>query len=206
MEYKAMIPEKTKNYDLPDSYENIEKTLITADEILSDAVKNAKTLFHSPTVSSLENSKIVSRVMVLREFDLEKRFMRFHTDYRAPKIKQFKNNSVASVVGYDPILKVQLKLQGKIEPHYQNSVTRKAWDGSTTRSKKCYLVKGGSSFEIDNPREYDLKDGNIDDGYINFSVLIFIFDSLEFLHLKSSGHRRALHSWDPNLNSTWLVP
>jgi len=55
MEYKAMIPEKTQNYDLPDSYENIEKTLITADEILSDAVKNAKTLFHSPTVSSLEN-------------------------------------------------------------------------------------------------------------------------------------------------------
>ena len=90
MEYKAMIPEKSSNYDLPDSYENIEKTLITADQILSDAVGNAKTLFHSPTVSSIENSKIVSRVMVLREFDLEKRFMRFHTDYRAPKIKQYK--------------------------------------------------------------------------------------------------------------------
>ena len=83
--------------------------MITADQILSDAVGNAKTLFHSPTVSSIENSKIVSRVMVLREFDLEKRFMRFHTDYIATKIKQFKNNSIASVVGYDPILKVQIK-------------------------------------------------------------------------------------------------
>ena len=206
MEYEAMIPEKSSNYDLPDSYENIEKTLITADQILSDAVGNAKTLFHSPTVSSIENSKIVSRVMVLREFDLEKRFMRFHTDYRAPKIKQFKNNSIASVVGYDPILKVQIKLQGNIKPHHQNSVTRNAWDGSTTRSKKCYSVKGGSSFKIDNPSEYDLKNGNIDDGYINFAVLIFTFDSLEFLHLKSSGHRRALHTWNDRYASQWLVP
>ena len=135
-----MIPAKSSNYDLPDSYDNIEQTLITADQILSDAVENAKTLFHSPTVSSIEDSKIVSRVMVLREFNLKERFMRFHTDYRAPKIKQYKQNSTATVLGYDPILKVQIKLQGKIESHYHNSVTRNAWDGSTTRSKKCYSV------------------------------------------------------------------
>ena len=142
-----MIPAKSSNYDLPDSYDNIEQTLITADQILSDAVENAKTLFHSPTVSSIEDSKIVSRVMVLREFNLKDRFMRFHTDYRAPKIKQYKKNSTASVLGYDPILKVQIKLQGTIESHYHNSVTRNAWDGSTTRSKKCYSVRGGSSFK-----------------------------------------------------------
>ena len=206
MESKAMIPEKSSNYDLPDSYENIEQTLITADQILSDAVENAKTLFHSPTVSSIEDSKIVSRVMVLREFNLKERFMRFHTDYRAPKIKQFKNNSTASVVGYDPILKVQIKLQGTIEPHYHNSVTRNAWDGSTTRSKKCYSVRGGSSFKIDNPREYDLKDGNIEDGYMNFAVLIFKFDSLEFLHLKVLDIEEPFIHGMISYKSSWLVP
>ncbi|MEL1227210.1 MAG: pyridoxamine 5'-phosphate oxidase [Candidatus Neomarinimicrobiota bacterium] len=206
MEYKEMIPEKSPNYDLPDSYNNIEQTLITADQILSDAVGNAKTLFHSPTVSSIEDSKIVSRVMVLREFDLKKRFMRFHTDYRAPKIKQFKNNSTATVLGYDPILKVQIKLQGTIESHYHNSVTRNAWDNSSTRSKKCYSVRGGSSFKIGDPSQYDLKDGNLEDGYMNFAVLIFQFNSLEFLHLKSSGHRRAIHTWDDVYKSSWLVP
>ena len=201
-----MIPEKSSNYDFPDSYDSIEKTLITADQILSDAVENAKTLFHSPIVSSIEDSKIVSRVMVLREFNLKERFMRFHTDYRAPKIKQYKKNNTATVLGYDPILKVQIKLQGTIESHYHNSITRSAWDGSTTRSKKCYSVKDGSSFVIDNPDEYDLKDGKIEDGYMNFAVLIFKFDSLEFLHLKSSGHRRAIHSWDGKYKSQWLVP
>ena len=206
MEYKEMIPEKSPNYNLPDLYDSIEQTLITADQILSDAVENAKTLFHSPTVSSIENSKIVSRVMVLREFDLKKRFMRFHTDYRAPKIKQFKNNNTATVLGYDPILKVQIKLQGTIESHYHNSVTRNAWDNSSTRSKKCYSVRGGSSFKIDDPNQYDLKDGNLEDGYMNFAVLIFQFDSLEFLHLKSSGHRRAIHTWNDVYKSSWLVP
>jgi pyridoxamine 5'-phosphate oxidase len=201
-----MIPEPIAGLDLPDSYDDINQTLKISDMILTNAVGNAKTLFHSPTVSSIGESGINSRVMVLREFNLKKRFMRFHTDYRAPKIKQYKKNNIASVLCYDPILKIQIKLQGIIDVNYHNSITRSAWDGSTTRSKKCYSVKGGSSLKISNPGEYDLKDGNIEDGYMNFAVLIFSFTTLEFLHLKSSGHRRALHTWDDKLQSSWLVP
>ena len=200
-----MIPEPIAGLDLPDSYDDINQTLKISDMILTNAVGNAKTLFHSPTVSSIDESGINSRVMVLREFNLKKRFMRFHTDYRAPKIKQYKKNNIASVLCYDPILKIQIKLQGIIDVNYHNSITRSAWDGSTTRSKKCYSVKGGSSLKISNPVEYDLKDGNIEDGYMNFAVLIFSFTTLEFLHLKSSGHRRALHTWDDKLQSSWLV-
>ena len=201
-----MIPEPIAGLDLPESYDDINQTLKISDMILTNAVGNAKTLFHSPTVSSIDESGINSRVMVLREFNLKKRFMRFHTDYRAPKIKQYKKNNIASVLCYDPILKIQIKLQGIIDVNYHNSITRSAWDGSTTRSKKCYSVKGGSSLKISNPVEYDLKDGNIEDGYMNFAVLIFSFTTLEFLHLKSSGHRRALHTWDDKLQSSWLVP
>ena len=201
-----MIPEPIAGLNLPDSYDDINQTLKISDMILTNAVENAKTLFHSPTVSSIDESGINSRVMVLREFNLKKRFMRFHTDYRAPKIKQYKKNNIASVLCYDPILKIQIKLQGIIDVNYHNSITRSAWDGSTTRSKKCYSVKGGSSLKISNPVEYDLKDGNIEDGYMNFAVLIFSFTTLEFLHLKSSGHRRALHTWDDKLQSSWLVP
>ena len=201
-----MIPEPIAGLDLPDSYDDINQTLKISDMILTNAVGNAKTLFHSPTVSSIDESGINSRVMVLREFNLKKRFMRFHTDYRAPKIKQYKKNNIASVLCYDPILKIQIKLQGTITVNHHNSITRSAWDGSTTRSKKCYSVKGGSSLKISNPAEYDLKDGNIEDGYMNFAVLIFSFTTLEFLHLKSSGHRRALHTWGDKLQSSWLVP
>ena len=192
--------------DIPDSYSTLEETLQVADSILSDAVDNSKTLFHTLVVSSFDESKISSRVMVLREFDINKRIMRFHTDYRAPKIKQFSNKSIATVVGYDPNIKVQIKLHGKINVHQNNDISQKAWEASTNRSRKCYSVKGGSSKLIENPNEYDIKEYDAEDGYKNFSVLIFSFDSLEFLYLKRSGHRRAIHSWDDDLVSSWLVP
>ena len=192
--------------DIPDSYTTLEETLQVADSILSDAVINSKTLFHTLVVSSFDGSKISSRVMVLREFDINKRIMRFHTDYRAPKIKQFSNKSIATVVGYDPNIKVQIKLHGNINVHQNNDISQKAWEASTNRSRKCYSVRGGSSKLIENPNEYDIKEYDAEDGYKNFSVLIFSFDSLEFLYLKRSGHRRAIHSWDDDLVSSWLVP
>ena len=90
--------------------------------------------------------------------------------------------------------------------HLKDDVAMASWNESTTRSKKCYSVEGGSSLEIDNPAEYDIRDVNIEDGYLNFAVIKFTYTSLEFLYLKSSGHRRALHSWDEELTSNWLVP
>ena len=191
---------------IPDSYDQISETLRTAELILDDAVENAKTLFHTLVLSSHDEDKIVSRVVVLREFNPKERYLRFHTDARAPKIKHFKKNSNASLLGYDPALKIQLKLQGSVDVYFNDDVTKSSWNESTTRSKKCYSVEGGSSLKIENPSEYDLKDGNIEDGYLNFAVLKFKYTSLEFLYLKSSGHRRAIHSWNEGLVSNWLVP
>ena len=191
---------------IPDSYDQISDTLGTAELILDDAVENAKTLFHTLVLSSHDEDKIVSRVVVLREFNSKERYLRFHTDARAPKIKHFKKNSNASLLGYDPALKIQLKLQGSVDVYFNDDVTKLSWNESTTRSKKCYSVEGGSSLKIENPSEYDLKDGNIEDGYLNFAVLKFKYTSLEFLYLKSSGHRRAIHSWNEGLVSNWLVP
>ena len=191
---------------LPDEYNEISQTLESANLILTNAVENAKTLFHTLAVSSIDNNQIATRVMVLREFNIKERYIRFHTDYRAAKIDHYSENNSASVLGYDPNLKIQIKLQGSIAVHYNDHVTQAAWEGSTTRSKKCYSVKGGSTLEISDPKEYDLKDGNIEDGYKNFAVLKFSFNNLEFLHLKSSGHSRALHSWNEYFSSTWIVP
>ena len=74
--------------NLPDNYSKLEDTLTTADKILTKAVDDSKTLFHTMVVSSFDGEKISSRVMVLREFDIKRKIMRFHTDYRAPKIQQ----------------------------------------------------------------------------------------------------------------------
>ena len=191
---------------VPDSYNNISETLDTADKILTDAVDNSSTLFHTLAVSLFDGKKVSSRVMVLREFDLKKRIMRFHTDHRAEKIQYISNQSSVSVLGYDPALKVQLKLHGNIDVHYDDEITQMAWEGSSNRSKKCYTVKGGSSKQIKEPSDYDIQEFEPESGYKNFSVLIFSFNSLEYLYLKRSGHRRAIHKWDDEYNCSWLVP
>ena len=191
---------------LPNLYKNIDETLESAKLILSEAVPNTQTLFHTPVVSTIHENKIVSRVMVLREFNFDKKILRFHTDNRAAKIDNITKNSSSTVIGYDPDLKIQIKMQGHTEVHIDDEVAKMAWNESTPRSKKCYSVKGGSTKEIEDPQDYDIQDFIVEDGYKNFAVLIFKFQSLEFLYLKSSGHRRAIHKWDDNQTSTWLVP
>ena len=191
---------------LPNLYKNIDETLESAKLILSEAVPNPQTLFHTPVVSTINENKIVSRVMVLREFNFDKKILRFHTDNRAAKIDNITKNSSSTVIGYDPDLKIQIKMQGHTEVHIDDEVAKMAWNESTPRSKKCYSVKGGSTKEIEDPQDYDIQDFIVEDGYKNFAVLIFKFQSLEFLYLKSSGHRRAIHKWDDNQTSTWLVP
>jgi hypothetical protein len=191
---------------LPDSYSNIDETLESAKLILSEAVPNTQTLFHTPVVSTIHENKIVSRVMVLREFNFDNKILRFHTDNRAAKVDNITKNSSSTVIGYDPDLKIQIKMQGHTKVHIDDEVAKMAWNESTPRSKKCYSVKGGSTKEIDDPQDYDIQNFIVEDGYKNFAVLIFKFQSLEFLYLKSSGHRRAIHKWDDNQTSTWLVP
>ena len=191
---------------LPDSYSHIDETLDSAKLILSEAVSNTQTLFHTPVVSTMNENKIVSRVMVLREFNFDKKILRFHTDNRAAKIDNLTKNPSSTVIGYDADLKIQIKMQGHAKVHTDDEVAKIAWNESTPRSKKCYSVKGGSSKKIENPGDYDITNFEVEDGYQNFAVIIFNFLSLEFLYLKSSGHRRALHDWYDDYSSTWLVP
>ena len=191
---------------LPDSYSHIDETLDSAKLILSEAVSNTQTLFHTPVVSTINENKIVSRVMVLREFNFDKKILRFHTDNRAAKIDNLTKNPSSTVIGYDADLKIQIKMQGHAKVHIDDEVAKIAWNESTPRSKKCYSVKGGSSKKIENPGDYDITNFEVEDGYQNFAVIIFNFLSLEFLYLKSSGHRRALHDWNDDYSSTWLVP
>ena len=52
------------------------------------------------------------------------------------------------------ILKIQIKLQGKIRVHHDDEVTELAWKESNGRSKKCYSIKDGSTKEISSCRSW----------------------------------------------------
>ena len=51
---------------LPEHYERLEETLEASMKILEDAIENRRNLFHTPVLSTFSDSKINSRVIVLR--------------------------------------------------------------------------------------------------------------------------------------------
>ncbi len=194
---------------LPEHYETLEETLEASIKVLENAVENRRSLFHTPVLSTFSDSKINSRVIVLRAFDPEKRILRIHSDSRSRKIKDVSENSDATLLGYDPGLKIQLKLHGSIDTHYQDNIADLAWRDSQEMSKVCYSISESPGKEIDDPGKYDVDSENINlnEGYKNFAVINFHFNSLEFLYLRSSGHRRSIHLWETEeLRSNWMVP
>ena len=194
---------------LPEEYKTLKETLDASFKVLENAIENRRNLFHTPVLSTISDSKINSRVIVLRGFDPEKRALRIHTDSRSRKIKDISENSDATLLGYDPGLKIQLKLHGSIDTHYQDKIADLAWRDSQEMSKVCYSVSESPGKKIDDPRNYDVdsENININEGYKNFAVINFHFNSLEFLYLRSSGHRRSIHVWETEeLRSNWMVP
>ena len=192
-----------------DFYNSLELTLLEAENLISDGVENSKSMFHTPVLSSFVEKTISTRTVVLREFDSKNRMLRFHTDSRSGKIEELKENSISSVHGYDPDLKVQIRLKGKTSLHIDNEISKKAWAESREMSKMCYSVKDSPGNKISSPEPFDLikEEIDIELGYNNFAVLHFSYDSLEFLFLKGAGHRRSLFDWSSDqLESSWLIP
>ena len=192
-----------------DFYNSLELTLLEAENLISDGVENSKSMFHTPVLSSFVEKTISTRTVVLREFDSKNRTLRFHTDSRSGKIEELKENSISSVHGYDPDLKVQIRLKGKTSLHVNNEISKKAWAESREMSKMCYSVKDSPGNKISSPEPFDLikEEIDIELGYNNFAVLHFSYDSLEFLFLKGAGHRRSLFDWSSDqLESSWLIP
>ena len=192
-----------------DFYNSLELTLLEAENLISDGVENSKSMFHTPVLSSFVEKTISTRTVVLREFDSKNRTLRFHTDSRSGKIEELKENSISSVHGYDPDLKVQIRLKGKTSLHIDNEISKKAWAESREMSKMCYSVKDSPGNKISSPEPFDLikEEIDIELGYHNFAVLHFSYDSLEFLFLKGAGHRRSLFDWSSDqLESSWLIP
>jgi hypothetical protein len=192
-----------------DFYNSLELTLLEAENLISDGVENTKSMFHTPVLSSFVEKTISTRTVVLRDFDSKNRTLRFHTDSRSGKIEELNENSISSVHGYDPDLKLQIRLKGKTSLHIDNEISKKAWAESREMSKMCYSVKDSPGNKISSPEPFDLikEEINIELGYNNFAVLHFSYDSLEFLFLKGAGHRRSLFDWSSDqLESSWLIP
>jgi pyridoxamine 5'-phosphate oxidase len=202
----------------PDFYNDLNLSFDKAWQIIEPGATQRISAAHTPVVATIGTDGLPQqRIMVLREADRAKRFLRFHTDARSTKIGEVRSGALASVLMYDPVEKMQLRLTGFVTVQTDGEGVDDAWLDSTVFARRCYMAEHAPGdlaemptsglpdwIEGKKPVESDLIDARA-----NFALLWLEIGSIEWLYLANAGHRRARWQWDDaiqNWSGRWLVP
>jgi pyridoxamine 5'-phosphate oxidase len=190
-------------------YNNIKKLLTTG-------AKSRKHAFHTPIFSNSNHDYTTeSRVVVLRKFDESSLKLTFNTDMRSPKIINLQKNNNSFFVFYDPEIKIQLRIKTQSFINNKNQLTKDSWEQTRLFSRKCYLTEKAPSSKTNIPEDglpiklkgIDPDEKESENGYDNFAVIENNILNIDWLYLKSSGHRRL----NINFNNSktlfeWIIP
>lgn len=201
----------------PEDLPALEKQLWTW---LEDAVPSAQHPFHVLAFSTVHTGDLVlslprTRTVVLRHADRTQAEISCHTDLRSEKIVELRENPHVAWHGYDPALKIQLRLEGTSALHHGDEIARAAWERSALSSRRCYTAprapgsitsrpESGLPPHLENrvPTEEESETG-----WPFFAVIVTRLERLEALHLAATGHRRARFTRQENsFAGEWLIP
>ena len=195
---------------------NFESIFKEIKNLLYLGANNRKHSFHTPTFSNISmKMTLESRIVVLRKFDEEKLLLNFHTDFRSPKILDLKKNNNSSFLFYDHSIKIQLRIKTISSINNQNEIAKQSWDLTQLSSRKCYLTKKRPSSKTNIPEDglpkhlqgIDPKKNESEQGYNNFTVIQNKIESIDWLYLNYSGHKRLSINFKNNIPEfSWLIP
>ena len=189
---------------LPGHAGDLDATLQAALAMLARGVADRRHPFHTPVLGTVgRDGGPRLRTLVLRAFDAATRTLRLHTDIRAGKTAEIAAEPRASLLGYDPAQRVQLRIEGHATLHSDDAVADSGWAASRDFSRMCYAIEPGPGQPVGAPPPAPL---DPEAGRAHFGVIALRFDRLEWLWLASTGHQRALFRWDGGTSATWLVP
>lgn len=203
---------------LPDFYNDLDLSFTKAWDLIEPGASKRSSPAHTPVVGSVDAAGLSQlRVMVLREADRSTRRLRFHTDSRSAKIKDFAIDDRVSILMYDAAEKLQLRLFGTASVQTKGAAVDAAWENSTTFARRCYMAENAPGIESDLPTSglpawiegRQPMEEQLGEARANFAILWCDITEMEWLYLANAGHRRARWTWDGSLQSwsgCWLVP
>jgi hypothetical protein len=173
---------------------------------LAEGAADPASLWHTPTLANIDAQNVVSqRSVVLRAWDSATRCAEIHTDTRSAKFEALRHDPRASLHGWDPQRRVQLRLRGQVQVHAHDPVARAAWVALRPASRATYTVVPGPGAMLLAPGE--TREVSEIEGFGVFCVLKLTVSELEWLHLEQGSQARAQFRWDNGtINSMWLVP
>ena len=186
----------------------------TLDAILDDASRrlakaagDRRSPMHTPVVATGDAD---ARVMVLRAFS--EWSLRFHTDFRAPKVEVIAGDPRVGVLFYDKAENVQIRLRGTARIERDGPVADAAWEDGPNFARRCYLGEGPgtvtqtassglpAAFEGGEPTNEELIPARS-----NFAVMLIELTELDWFSLSHEGHRRAQFDLARG-TSRWVTP
>lgn len=190
-------------------YNDLDVILKKAWSVLSDGVHKAASPYHVINVATLGNDLTPRiRSVVLRGFDEPARTLRFHTDARSAKASEIARAKTLAVHVYAKDEKIQLRMACRGTVHSCDDVSQEAWRLTKKMSRECYRQLQGPGTVVPSCDSVALGDGNDSDtAYTNFAAVVARIETLEWLYLSASGHRRALFDWRGGSSTrVWLAP
>lgn len=160
----------------------------------------AKHGFHQPILSTVDlQGEPSSRVVVLRHADRNAGTVACHTDARSPKVEHIRSAPTAAWCFYDATRRIQIRATGTCSIHSGDQIADERWDGSPTRSRRCYLAPSipGERCESPSPNlpielhRRDPSEAESQAGRVNFAVIRCTLRKLDYLELHHDGHVRA---------------
>ena len=176
---------------------------------LFQGVKDRKSDFHLLTLSTVdEYDQPQARTIVMRDFNSEKRTIRFHTDSRSKKFYDISNNNNVSLLAYDNIDKLQIRMQCEAKIYHSKEVLSDIWRKMNISSKECYSIKNSPGEIINSPFHLDYYTNNDDKkSFNNFAVVICEIKNIDLLFLHHEGHIRINYNWiNKRFKGQWVIP
>ena len=171
--------------------------------------------FHWPVLGTSLTNSCSLRTVILREVSAEDRTLACHTDSRAPKVDEIRNQPQTSWLFYHPEKKIQIRITGQTTLHDGDPFADQQWDDSSVTSRINYCASQPPGTPLDKPSsglpDFLLKKVptlvQTEMGRKHFMAIQMKVYSIDWLMLKITGNRRAQFVWDGDkLRSKWLVP
>lgn len=174
---------------------------------LDRGAADKRSAFNTVYVSTLsEDGWPETRVVVLRRAEPSRRRLIYHSDRRAAKIGQIAADGRTSLTVWDPSAKLQLRVRGRSFVATDDPLADEEWTRSHEGSRAIYRVPEPPGRPLDDPAEGDGERGDIT-GRAHFAVVAVTASSLEWLHLRRGGHRRARFDFeDEGWRGRWIAP
>ena len=171
--------------------------------------------FHWPVLGTTGENGCSLRTVILRQLVLPQRILVCHTDARATKGQEICNSNKVSWLFYHPKKNVQLRISGRAKLHTDDQFADDQWAATKIKSRLNYCAAEPPGSPVDKPTS-GLPDFLLNKiptlfeserGRKNFMSIACRVDSIDWLILRTLGHRRARFDWDKDrLSSTWLIP